>query len=65
MPENVSSTGSTPLLVVVSSPASSRYLSNRVSFMMGAMVWVSQAVVDTAMNARAFNLIVNAAAYLE
>jgi hypothetical protein len=56
MPENVSSTGSTPLLVVVSSPASSRYLSNRVSVMGAAMVWVrSQAMVDdTAMNACAF-----------
>jgi hypothetical protein len=32
---------------------------------MGVMVWVSQAAVDTAMNVNAFNLIVDAAAYLE
>jgi hypothetical protein len=32
---------------------------------MGVMVWVSQARVDTVMNANAFNLIVDAAAYLE
>ena len=32
---------------------------------MGVMVWVSQAVVDTAMNTNAFHLIVDAAAYLE
>jgi hypothetical protein len=32
---------------------------------MGVMVWVNQARVDTAMNANAFNLIVDAAAYLE
>jgi hypothetical protein len=33
--------------------------------MMGVMVWVSQAVVDTLTNANALNLIVEAAAYLE
>ena len=31
----------------------------------GVMVWVSQALVDTAMNVNAFNLMVDAAAYLE
>jgi hypothetical protein len=34
-------------------------------WIMVVMVWVSQALLDTAMNANAFNLIVDGAAYLE